>query len=256
MITKFFTGIFNIPVKPGKCRLRFRAAVEFPALIFIGSLTCFSISCKKSTYPSPAEDYSYFPLASGKYIIYDVDSIGYSNFDLAHPVDTSYYQIREEVDSPFVDNEGNSAFKIIRSKRKDENSPWTITDIWSASLSENTAERVEENLRYIKLDFPVLNGKQWYGNIHIQTDGSLSFLDGWRYEYSAIHQPLDLNSHSYDSTITVTQQSDSNAIQQYIYIEKYANHVGMIYKYEDSLSTQPGQPKNGRVVTMKAKEFN
>ncbi|HYV91228.1 MAG TPA: hypothetical protein VE978_05570, partial [Chitinophagales bacterium] len=175
-------------------------------------------SCKKTSYPPVAIDQSYFPLVTGKYIIYDVDSLGYWGFNdtIIHHT----YQIKEEVDSPYIDNAGNHAFRIIRSRRNDASSSWVVTDIWSSNLTDQTAEKVEENLRFIKLDFPIILNKQWYGNNYIQADSNLVFLNGWRYEYTSVHQPLTLNGLSFDSTVTVSQDLDSNAIQQYIYIEK------------------------------------
>lgn len=225
-----------------------------PLTFILSFILLIFFSCKKNSTEPLAIDLSYFPLVTGKYIIYDVDSFGYWAF--SDSIIHSHYQIKEEVDSPFVDNTGNQAFKIIRSRRADENSGWAVTDIWTANLTDHTAEKVEENLRFIKLDFPVQLDRQWFGNSKIQTDSNLAFLAGWKYEYTSVDQPLTLNGHSFDSTVSVTQFVDSNVIQQYIYREKYAKHVGLIYKYEDSLSTQPNQPENGRIVTMTVKDFN
>ncbi len=115
-------------------------------------------------------DKAYFPLQTGKYIIYDVDSIAYSNF--FNSTDTFSYQIKEMVDSPYMDASNQTAYAIIRSVRADENSPWILKDIWSANLTDHTAEKVEENLRFIKLDFPVLLNKTWKGNSLINTDSN------------------------------------------------------------------------------------
>ncbi|MCY7410871.1 MAG: hypothetical protein LH473_11400 [Chitinophagales bacterium] len=221
----------------------------FFAVIFITGI--FS-SCKKNSEEPIAIDKSYFPLQSGKYIIYDVDSIGYSDFFDSTFV--SKYQIKEEIDSAFIDNEGNAAYRIYRSRRNTDTDSWVITDVWSANLTDYTAEKVEENLRFIKQYFPIQINRQWYGNAKIQTTGSLSFLDGWKYEYTEIHAPLTINSLYFDSTITVTQHNEVNFIAQKIYIEKYAKNVGLIYKFEDSLSIQ--QDTSGRIVTMMVKEFN
>src|SRR6187399_3339537 len=111
---------------------------SFFSIVFI-SCVCMLIifSCKKSSYPPLAIDKSYFPLVTGRYIIYDVDSLGYWGFK--DTVVHHTYQIKEEVDSPYIDNEGNTAYKIIRSRREDESSPWTITDVWSANLTDHTA---------------------------------------------------------------------------------------------------------------------
>ncbi len=148
--------------------MSYRVKNAFIPLIFILSFTVLIFfSCKKnSTEPLPIDE-SYFPLITGKYIIYDVDSFGYWAFH--DTVLHAHYQIKEEVDSPFIDNTGNQAFKIIRSRREDESSPWLVTDIWSANLTDHTAEKVEENLRFIKLDFPVILNREWFGNSKIQT---------------------------------------------------------------------------------------
>ena len=240
--------------------MSYRVKNVFIPLIFILSFVLLTFfSCKKNSTEPIAIDESYFPLITGKYIIYDVDSQGWNSFFATSDSDyyqDSHYQIKEEIDSPYIDNTGKQAFRIIRSRREDESSPWEVTDIWSGNLTDHTAEKVEENLRFIKLDFPALLNRQWFGNSKIQTDSNLAFLAGWKYEYAFVDQPLTLNGNSFDSTVSVTQFVDSNVIQQYIYREKYAKHVGMIYKYEDSLSTQPGQSWNGRIVTMTVKDFN
>lgn len=118
-------------------------------------------ACKKSSIDPVPIDQSYFPLTTGKYIIYDVDSIVFSDF--FDTTDTAHYQLMELVDSSFLDASNQEAFRIIRSRRSTPVDDWVVTDIWSANLTENTAEKVEENLRFVKLNFPVLldkNGKE------------------------------------------------------------------------------------------------
>ncbi|MFI5135815.1 MAG: hypothetical protein ACHQD9_08185 [Chitinophagales bacterium] len=220
---------------------------------FISSIL-FIASCKKDSTEPLAIDESYFPLITGKYIIFDVDSVGYNSFD--NTTKTSIYQIMEEVDSPYIDNAGNQAFKIIRSRRANADSAWIATDVWSANLTDHTAEKVEENLRFVKLDFPIELNREWYGNAYIQTDSPLQYLSGWQYKYTAVHQPLLINGNSFDSTVTVSQHDDENVIEQTIYTEKYAKHVGLIYKLEEQLSTQPGQSPDGFIITMQVNSFN
>jgi len=218
------------------------------------SVVLISASCKKDSTEPLAIDESYFPLMIGKYIIYDVDSVGYNSFDNSSRI--SNYQIMEQVDSPFIDNAGNQAFKILRSRRTNADSAWVATDVWSANLTDHTAEKVEENLRFIKLDFPIELNREWYGNAYIQTDSPLQYLSDWQYKYTAVHQPLLINGNSFDSTVTVSQHDDENVIEQTIYTEKYAKHVGLIYKLEEQLSTQPGQSPDGFIITMQINSHN
>jgi len=222
-------------------------------LVFALSII-FIASCKKDSTQPLTIDQSYFPLQTGKYIIYDVDSVGYNSFD--NSTKTSIYQIMELVDTPYIDNAGNQAFKIIRSRRTDENSAWVATDVWSANLTDHTAEKVEENLRFIKLDFPVQLNRQWYGNAYIETDSPVEYLNSWVYEYTSVYQPLSINGHSFDSTLTVSQHDEENLIEKSIYTEKYAKNVGLIYKLEEQLNTQPGASPDGFIITMNVREYN
>lgn len=217
-------------------------------------LIVISPGCKKSSTAPLETDTSYFPLSSGKYIIYDVDSIVMSNF--FDTTDTAHYQIMEQVDTAYSDASNHEAFKIIRSRRNDVSDDWIVTDIWSANLTENTAEKVEENLRFVKMSFPVLLNKTWKGNSYINTDSPLVYLSDWDYEYTAVNVPLQVDAALFDSVVTVTQHDDENAIQKIVYLEKYAKNIGMVYKEEQNIETQPGQYPNGYILIMKIKEHN
>ena len=212
------------------------------------------VTCKKSSIEPAPIDKSYYPLQTGKYIIYDVDSITMSNF--FDTTDTAHYQVMEEVDVPYTEASGDTAYRIIRSRREDPGQAWTITDIWSANLTEHTAEKVEENLRFIKLDFPVLLNKSWNGNSYIETDSPVAYLSDWEYRYTEVDVPLAIGVLSFDSVVTVTQYDDENAIQKMLYVERYAKHVGMVYKEEQNYETQPGQYPDGYILRMSIAEYN
>lgn len=211
-------------------------------------------SCKKSSIQPVPVDESYFPLITGKYIIYDVDSIVISNF--FDTTDTTHFELMEQVDSPYMDASNQQAFRIIRSRRNLPADPWVITDIWSAKLTANTAEKVEENLRFVKMNFPVQLNKTWKGNSQINTDSPFVYLADWDYQYTDVNISLEVNNTLYDSVVTVTQYKDINAIQTTFYQEKYAKNIGLIFKEEQNYETQPGQYPDGYILVMKAKEHN
>ncbi len=160
------------------------------------------------------------------------------------------------VDSPYMDASNQTAYAIIRSVRADENSPWILKDIWSANLTDHTAEKVEENLRFIKLDFPVLLNKTWKGNSLINTDSSLLYLKDWDYEYTEVNTIITVDTMQFDSVVTVTQLNEQNVIQKMIFVEKYARSIGLIYKEQQNIETQPGQYLNGYILTMIIREYN
>ncbi len=213
-----------------------------------------NFSCKKASIQPVPVDESYFPLVTGKYIIYDVDSIVISNF--FDTTDTTHFELMEQVDSPYMDAANQQAFRIIRSRRNLPTDPWVITDIWSAKLTANTAEKVEENLRFVKMNFPVLLNKSWKGNSQINTDSPLVYLADWDYQYTEVNISLEVNNTLFDSVVTVTQHKDINAIQTTFYQEKYAKNIGLVFKEEQNYETQPGQYPDGYILIMKAKEHN
>ncbi len=198
-------------------------------------------------------DTAYFPLQTGRYIIYDVDSIGYWGF--ADSVIVRSYQIREEIDSPYVDASGQKAYRLVRSYRKSQNDPWVITDVWSAMRTATTAEKVEENLRFIKQVFPISEGRRWYGNAYINTDSPHTWLAGWVYKYEQVHTPSTIGNFYFDSTITVVQRDMENAIEKMYFEEKYARRVGLIYKVEEHLLTQPGKPIDGYSIVYRLNDY-
>lgn len=211
--------------------------------VFFISLFC---SCETDDpVKSPVKNYlGYFPLDQGRWVIYDVDSIVHlEDDDATNRPDTSiatfHFQIMEVIDESFTDGEGNEAFRISRFKRQDSSQPWDFQGIWIQNLTFNSAQRVEDNIRYVKLAFPFSFQATWNGNAYN------SFLTE-DYLYSDIHVPSTIGSLSFDSTVTVLQLQDFNLIHRIFKQEKYANHVGLIYKQKDSLNINGiGQVKNG-----------
>ena len=229
----------------------FRTKRLFPVIFFLIAITS---SCQDSTVEPVPFDTSYFPLSTGKFIIYEVDSIVMSDF--FNTTDTVHYQLMEAVDSAYTDAGGRQAFRIVRSRLDSLNGAWRIIDVWSANVTETTAEKVEENLRFIKLSFPVLLNKTWAGNSYINTDSPLVYLDDWEYKYTDVNEAFDTYAGTFDSVITVLQHEDINAIQTVLYQEKYAKQVGMIYKEEQNFETQPGSYPNGYILKMMIVQHN
>lgn len=185
----------------------------------------FLFACKKDAKTIiPNKGYNYAGLEVGNYVIYDVDSIFYDDFDQS--VNTFNFQIKEVVDSKFLDGEGDDAFKIIRYKKDTANSNnWQLQVVWSAKITNTTYEKVEDNKRYIKLVFPVKANKTWNGN-------SLNNNEEWDYQYASVNQPEQIGNTVLDSVVTVTQFDDGDEIliQRQFYQEKFATNIGMVYK--------------------------
>ena len=189
------------------------------------------ISCKKDSDLSQNPDlgYNYFPVDSGRWIVYKADSIVHNDF--TGTVDTFRFQIMEVMAGDFKDNEGRVSQRLERYKRENETSSWKIKDVWWMTKTATRAEQSEENRRYIKLAFPVKNGQSWDGN-------ALNTETAQHYSYEDVHEPYQINGLSFDSVVTVLQQDQLNIIEKKYSIEKYAKGVGMVYKEYISLDFQ------------------
>lgn len=167
--------------------------------------------------------YTYFPTELGRYYVYQVDSVF---VDCQFGVrDTFHYQVKEYFDTLFTDLEGDPAIRIERYKRTDALDAWSISDVWSVKKLSARVEKVEENVRYVKLTFPILQGAAWDGNAY-------NYITNWGYDYT-YDEPdvaLTVGPYSFDSTVTVFQKVDSSLIYKRYYTETFARNVGMIKK--------------------------
>jgi hypothetical protein len=198
--------------------------LSYKRLFFvIACILCISFwSCRRDVEPGPDLGYGYFPLEVGQWAIYDVEDIIYVNADPQN-WDTAVYQLKEIVESSFIDNQGRTAYRMERYKRDHPDSSWAITDAWTMNIDAYTAERVEENIRYIKLAFPIRSNQFWDGN-------ALNNLVEWEYSYDQIDEQKTINNNAFDSTVTV-QQRDYHILIDYEQAQEiYAKNVGLIYK--------------------------
>ena len=191
-------------------------------------------SCKKDIdIVEPVNfGYSYFPGDIGRYAIYEVDSIAFD--DIAHPPDTTRYLLKELIASTFLDNAGRQTLRMERYYKMYnpfipyDLIPWLGPRVWSANKTTTTVEKVEENIRYIKLVFPPSKGKEWNGNAY----NTLGQKD---YEILSSDQAEMVNGSSFDSVVTVLQSEQKDFIRYIYEVEKYARGVGLVYKERDSI---------------------
>ena len=169
----------------------------------------------------PDLGYNYFPADIGVWVVYDVDSIVYNDF--TDSVETYNYQIKEIVESAFIDGEGRETRRLERYIRLTDTLPWSINDVWFANRTASRAEKVEENVRFIKLIFPVKNGALWNGN-------AANTLGNRDYQYVETNVSMAVGGILFDSVLTVLQRDEDLGIVKNYFLEKYAKNAGMVYK--------------------------
>lgn len=175
--------------------------------------------------------YTYFPTEIGSWTEYEVREILHeSNIGS----DTSYYYLKEIITEEFIDNQGRVTFRVERYKKDSLNQDYTISDVWYSNLTNTTAEKVEENVRFVKLNFPVSENSVWDGN-------SYNTEIEWDYQYDSLHMERSYNNLYFDSTIKVDQIDNVNPIQNQVAFEVYANYIGLIRKSYTNIENGDGR---------------
>jgi hypothetical protein len=178
-------------------------------------------SCKREIVTPIDVGYGYFPTNVGHWVLYNVDSTYYDSFYNGKAT-RYHYQIKELIQSTFLDLSNRPTQRIERYETLDT-IPTFLKNVWVSNLTSTDAEKVEENERYIKLIFPVTSTQSWNGNAY----NTLGEMD---YQYGNVNVPYALNGLSFDSTLNVIQDNDSNLVSVQNESEMYAKHVGLIYK--------------------------
>jgi len=192
-------------------------------------LVLFAGSCKKSTVVVVDLGYDYFPVEIGKYVVYDVDSIF-----IDEPVgitDTFNYQIKEVIAGEYIDSQGDLAQRIERFTRSADSLPWVIKDVWASNRLAQSGQRVEENVRIIRMVFPVKDDVLWDAN-------ALNTKQDRPFTYAEYGVPKTVNGISFSNTATVVTTLEPNFIDTIIDTEIRAKDVGVVYKKLIETNTQ------------------
>jgi hypothetical protein len=221
-------------------------------LIFLLAFPFLMESCsKETTQLSFAGAAEYLPLLPGKFITYRLDSTVFVRLGTQKEIHS--YIVQDKIDSVIQNNLGQQAFKMVRSVRNpSDTTRWTPFQYYLITPTGKAMELVQDNLRYIQLVSPIIEGSSWKGNSYINTTGvpGLFYLDGWEYAYKNTGQPAVVANKIYPQTITVLQHNDTignpnnkNAYYEINYgSEIYAKAIGLIYK---ELHHEVWQPPNG-----------
>jgi len=215
-------------------------AVFFVNLLLLALLT----ACSKSEVEEfdLEAGYEYFPTEIGKFIEYQVDSIVY---DPVEAVDSSRTFVREVVVDTLEDNLGMPLYRIERFERKQDTLPWEIKRVYTIARSETQAFRTEENLRLIKMVFPVQTGRDWQSTVFIQNDvvvtvrgESIEMFKSWESEILTEGEPETINGRDFQEVATISHADSDNLLEKRFVLEKYAKDVGLVYLELWILDTQ------------------
>lgn len=247
--------------------IRMKNCFFIAALLLVINLMSWTGCTEETEILNIDYGYNYFPTDSGHWITYEVDSVIYSTF-LTQGVDTVHAEVREQFSTPFIDNEGREAITIERYTRYTDTLAWDkITPtVWYAVKDSQQAERMEGELRFINMVFPVTEGVKWYGNAQINTnqDNTANYAN-WHYQYQEVGTPLTLNGFTFPETTTILQNDYEDLVTKIYSREVYAENVGLVEKVRWILQLGsnditsplpwPQRAQRGFIVTMRLTDY-
>ncbi len=206
-------------------------------------LVMIGFGCKKQSETLPLSSLeSYYPLQTGKYFIYRLDSTLYLSFGSVARVNS--YLAKDSIVSTFTDNDGRISYTVYRYTTDTlQQAPWQFKSTYYITPTPHSIEVVDDNnYRFIKLTQPVTEGHSWQGNSYLDTrsiSSDIQYLNDWNYTYQNVDAPYTTLAGTLDSTVTVMQQDfashpdgfDPSIFQQRDYsVEVYGKGIGLVYK--------------------------
>ncbi len=198
-------------------------------------IVCYLQAC--GTKDNVLPDQAYFPLTVGLVWVYDIEESTIIRTACTDDgVTSANYELKVELTESYETSADETAYLFQRSKRSKTSDPWVPFESWLARLSGTKLIVNQNNINYVKMNFPLTTSGSWNGNEYnteIQIDGSEIDL----YSLTAVHVPYTISSElKFDRTFTVVQSSLDDILFRDSRKEIYAYGVGLIYKEATELS--------------------
>ena len=241
---------------------------SLPFLLLALAFTVTMFSCKKpDDRPAPPQaEQEYYPLEKGKRVLYEVDS---TIWDDTFCVERFYhYQVMHRVADTFTDAAGRPSYRVETYIRKKPQDAWENHKVLYVTNTKVTLEMVYDQLRFIKMVFPIHEGDSWKGNNYILTmDPENAFYDDWDYQYKNVGQTYNTGHKVFDNTVSVEHVDEAIGDPE-VFPEEfasrssgrevYASGVGMVYREYIRWTYDPATTRcrKGTGVVMRAVDHN
>lgn len=185
-------------------------------------------ACKDDVAAPQDMGQEFFPLKVGHWVEYQVDSLWRD--DVLNVLDSVSYRLLERIEEVHTDAGGRTAYRILRYV-PDASGNWEVRDVWTAYRDQRGAEMTEENMRRLKLSFPVREARTWDINVY-NTDRLLDVA------FRELDEPWASDSLSFDKSVLVRNVLGPNAVEKRNFEERYVRDVGLVEKYWEETNTQ------------------
>lgn len=195
-------------------------------LSILSIITLFT-SCQKD--PEQPNDItfgqSFYPTQKGQFQTFLVKQ---TRFALNEAPVTTTYQLKEVIGDEFVGENGEKLNEVLRYVRPNGLEVFRLDSVFSVRKDENVVVKMEHNVPYVKLDFPIEEGKTWNGN-------QFNARPTKDYLAQNVNTSKSIGNTNFPNTITVIESQDSSLVDKELRYEIYADEVGLIYKKTESL---------------------
>ena len=198
-----------------------KSIILFPLLL---------VGCQSQDVRPKSGSTDYFPLKVGAFWVYDVFEtfISQVNGQMG-----SVYELKVQV-SDSIQSSNQVTYVMHRFKRSDASQAWTPMETWSSRKSQFQVVLQEANISYVKLEFPLVDGKSWNGNAFNNLGGTDLCLDGAfaceNYVVANLAKQFEGTGVSFDNSVTIFENNDNDPIvKQDIRKSVYAKSVGLVY---------------------------
>ena len=210
------------------------------SVLLVTILTGWFTGCGSDPDKAP-DGRQYFPLRVGDYRVYHISETQIS----AYNIETDFeYDIKSLVVDSFPNVSGSYSYIIHRYKRTSATDDWQSLDTWTARADSREVVVTEGSASFVRLTFPMKNGRSWNGNTYNNLESS-EFCEGETvtscdlYELDKVAQPMttSLEPLTFENTVEVIQNNSPDLITKFdIRKEIYALDVGLVYKYSKVLN--------------------
>lgn len=245
---------------------------SLPYLIFLAVSSFFIFSCNEKEEFISEPLTAYMPLSPGKYIIYRLDSLVFTNF--GRNTEIHKYQVKHQVDGLITDNQGRPAYRVYRYIRDSAGTqPWQSNGSYFVTLLDDQAEVSDDNLRVIRLHLPAKDGFSWKGNRYLPNDpyGPLynfsndDNMGDWDFFYNGAPASFTYLGNNYNNVFTVEHIDEAFNVPitnptsyaaRTKSVDKYSKGIGLVYRefeiweYQPNTGGSGGPYKTGFGITM------
>jgi hypothetical protein len=249
----------------------FTMRANFSRLFIPVLIAAVALSCNKTDDLTSEPLSDYMPLQTGKFITYRLDSTVFVDFNTV--AETHYYQEKHIIDIPVPDALGRPSFRVFRYIRDSAGSlPWSPAGSYFLTPTGKTIEKIENNLRFVKLSLPLKEEFSWNPNHFLpdnplralysfQNDGDME-MDDWNAYYSSMGETDTLRGKIIHDVVTVNgvDRFENIPINVNVYasvdhqLDKYAKGIGLVYQewamwdFQPPHDNIPSAQKHGFII--------